>query len=213
MGFSISIELLGCDSLITRSRNTLVARFLNTPGATHLLFVDADIAFEPVQIARMLRFNEDLVAAMYPLKMILWDTAAIARFQAGESPETAPMRYVGSPAEGGEFETRDGFVTARYAGAGCLLIRRRAIERLIAAYPESRYRAAHTGPTADASPNQYALFDCMIDPENGHYLSEDYAFCLRWRKIGGKVWLDTQAKLTHVGAHEFAGDPGRMAGK
>lgn len=36
----------------------------------------------------------------------------------------------------------------------------------------------------------YALFECMIDPETCEYLSGDYAFCARWRALGGKIWLD-----------------------
>lgn len=206
-GLRVSVELLGGDSLITRSRNTLVAQFLNTPDATHLLFVDADIAFDAAQIVRMIRFGQDVVAGIYPLKMILWDEAAEERVRSGEPRETAALRYVGYPAEGEEFESRDGFVTGSFAGAGCMLIRRPVFERMIAAFPESRYTAAHTGPTPDTRANQYALFDCMIDPESGHYLSEDYAFCRRWRSIGGRIWLDTRAKLTHAGAHEFCGEP------
>ena len=50
-----------------------------------------------------------------------------------------------------------------------------------------RYRAAHNMPEAGQSPNQYALFDCVIEPETGDYLSEDYTFCHRWRAIGGDL--------------------------
>jgi hypothetical protein len=78
-GVRVSIELLGYDSLITRSRNALVAKFLDTESATHLLFIDADIAFEAGHVLRMLRFDQDVVGGMYPLKMILWDDAAIGR--------------------------------------------------------------------------------------------------------------------------------------
>jgi hypothetical protein len=159
----------------------------------------------------MLRFDADVVAGIYPLKMILWDAASVAHAEAGEPIETAALRYVGLPCEGEDFEARDGFVTGVYAGAGFMLIRREVLVRMIAAYPETRYTAAHTQPTPSDSPNQYALFDCMIDPQTGHYLSEDYAFCKRWRSIGGRLWLDTKGELTHVGAHEFAGRPALRA--
>jgi hypothetical protein len=207
LGFRVSIELLGYDSLVTRSRNALVAKFLDTETATHLLFVDADIAFEVDQVVRMLRFNRDVVAGMYPLKMIHWDADAAARFQSGEPFDSAPLRYVGFPCKGGEFESQDGFVTALYAGTGFMLVKRAVLRRMIEAFPETRYTAAHTQPVPSSSPNQYALFDCMIDPETGHYLSEDYAFCRRWRSTGGRIWLDTQGELTHIGPHEFAGRP------
>jgi hypothetical protein len=207
LGILVTIEMLGYDSLVTRGRNALVAKFLDTESATHLLFVDADIAFEVAQVARMLRFNEDVVAGMYPLKMIHWDAAAIARAQAGEPLDSAPLRYVGCPCEGEELQSRDGFVTGLYAGSGFMLIRRGVFLRMMEAFPETRFTAAHTQPVPSSSPNQYALFDCMIDPDTGHYLSEDYAFCWRWRSIAGRVWLDTQGELTHIGPHEFAGRP------
>jgi GT2 family glycosyltransferase len=206
-GFRVSVELLGYDSLVTRSRNTLVAEFLNTAGATHLLFLDADIACEAEQVLRMLQFEEDVVAGMYPLRMIHWDPAAVERAGEEESYDTAPLRYMGAPEGAAERESRDGFVTGLYAGAGCLLIRRAALERMMKAYPETRYTAALTQPGMATAPNQYALFDCLIDSETGQYLSEDYAFCLRWRKIGGRIWLDTLSRLSHIGPHEFSGNP------
>ena len=47
----------------------------------------------------------------------------------------------------------------------------------------------------------------MIEPDTGIYLSEDYTFCRLWRNLGGKIWLDTQGALMHVGPHEFCGAP------
>jgi hypothetical protein len=206
-GFRVSIELLGYDSLVTRSRNALVAKFLDTETATHLLFVDADIAFEVEQVVRMLRFHADVVAGMYPLKMIHREAHAVDRAQSGEPLDSAPRRYVGVPCEGGELESRDGFVTGLYAGTGFMLVGRAVFERMIEAFPETRYTAPHTQPEPSCSPNQYALFDCTIDPGTRHYLSEDYSFCRRWRSIGVQVWLDTLGELTHIGPHEFAGRP------
>jgi hypothetical protein len=208
LGLRVSIELLGYESLITRGRNALVARVLDCPGASHLMFIDADIGFDPAQVVRMLNFGEDVVAGMYPLKLIGWDAAALARAGDGEAADTAALRYVGAPCTGAALERREGFVTGDYAGTGFMLIRRAVLERMIAAYPETRYTAAHTAAAPSRSANQYALFDCMIDPDTGEYLSEDYTFCRRWRDIGGRLWLDTRGALIHVGAHEFAGQPG-----
>lgn len=207
LGFRVSIELLGYDSLVTRGRNALLAKFLDTETATHLLFVDADISFDAGQVVRMLTFDEDVVAGMYPLKMILWDEAAVGRARSGEPLDSAGLRYVGVPCEGEDAEARDGFISGVYAGTGFMLIRRGVFRRMIEAFPETRYTAAHTQPIPSGSPNQYALFDCTIDPVTGHYLSEDYAFCRRWRSIGGRVWLDTEGELVHIGPHEFAGRP------
>src|SRR5258708_4749049 len=68
--FEIDIALLAHDALITRSRSTVVAYFLDNPAATHLLFIDADISFEPDQFRRLLDFDKDFVAGLYPVKTI-----------------------------------------------------------------------------------------------------------------------------------------------
>jgi hypothetical protein len=204
-GPRVTVETLAGDSLIPRARNTLVAKFLAHPTATHLLFVDADIGFGPSHVARLLALDEDIAACLYPLKRLEWDNAAVARARAGELITTAPLRYVGKPAD--PPERRGPFVTASYAGSGFMLIKRGAITRLIEAHPELHCEAAHA--TLDApSEHLYALFDTTIDPETRHYLSEDYTFCARWRALGGKIWLDTGSALSHTGTHEFIGDPG-----
>jgi hypothetical protein len=206
-GFGVRVELLGNDSLITRSRNTLVARFMDRPEATHLLFVDADITFQPAQVLRMIRFGQDVVAGMYPLKLRDWSPEAIARVRHGEGLETAPLRYVGVPEAEPARESQDGFMTGDYAGTGFMLIKRAALARMMAAHPELQFAAAHDRATPDTSPYQFALFDCMIEPETRHYLSEDYTFCRRWRDLGGKIWLDTQGPLVHTGGYDFVGNP------
>jgi len=206
VGVSISVELLGYDSLITRSRNSLVTKFLDRPDATHLMFVDADITFQPAQIFRMAAFNQDVVAGMYPLKTRDWSVEAIGRVRAGESLETAPLRYVGLPCAEAEREEEHGFVTGEYAGTGFMMVRRSTFLRMIAAYPELKFAAAHDRAQHDPTANQYALFDCMIEPDTRHYLSEDYTFCRRWRDIGGKIWLDTQGALVHTGSQDFVGN-------
>jgi hypothetical protein len=212
-GISVQLELLGRESLITRGRNALVATFLDDPDATHLIFVDADIGFEPAQVIRMLEFDRDVVAGMYPLKEITWDTAAVARFHHGEPLEHTFLRFVGVACEGREREEENGFVTASYAGAGFMMMKRAVFDRLKVSYPYLQYKAAHTAASPSLSSNQYAFFDCVIDAATGEYLSEDYAFCQRWRALGGKIWLDTQSVLAHVGPYEFVGSPrGRYPG-
>lgn len=203
---TVTLELLGNDSMITRARNSLVATALDNTDATHLMFIDADIGFSPTQIGRMLRFDRDVVAGMYPLKIVHYDEGVLERVAAGEALETAQIRYVGAPYAECERRQEAGFVTAEFAGTGFMLIKRAALEKMIQAYPELRYRAVHDRARPRMSENQYALFEGMIDPDNGDYLSEDYAFCRRWRAIGGEVWLDTRSKLMHVGPREFAGD-------
>lgn len=205
-GFDAILALLGHDSLITRSRNTLVGQFLRTAPATHLLFIDADIGFDAEQVRAMLAFDQDFVAGLYPLKVIDWSQAARQRAASGEAFETAPFHYVGALCTGADLQRQGRFATGIYSGGGFMLLKRKVIERMIEAYPQARYKSAHAYTNAPAEDN-FALFDCMIDKDTGAYVSEDFGFCQKWRDIGGTIWLDTKGQLTHVGTYPFRGDP------
>jgi hypothetical protein len=204
-GIDMRLALLGHDAVIARCRNTLVSAVLDRPEITHLLFIDADIAFDPSIVARLVGFGADVAACLYPLKVRNRSRSA----EGEESLEQATLEYVGAFCGPAEIEVRDGFATAIYAGTGFMLIRRSVLERMASAYPEFKYEAADIYPRPDyASGRHHALFDSMIEPDTGIYLSEDYAFCRRWRELGGKVWLDMESRLTHIGSHRFVGDPG-----
>ncbi len=197
----VSIGLLGQDALITRSRNTLAARFMRST-ATHLLFVDADIGFRADDVFRLLGSRKEVVGGLYPLRTRQWDARSVARARSGEPLASASLDYVG---EWFGEPDENGLISAVHAGTGFLMISRHAMERLIASYPETRCLHGHV---AGQPPLEvFALFDCLIDPETRLYLSEDYAFCSRWRAIGGEIWLDTRSRLAHCGMSEFIGRP------
>lgn len=204
--FDVDVFVLGGDSLISRARSVLVSHFLDNSRATHLLFVDADIAFDPDQFLRLLRFDKDFVAGMYPLKQINWHDLQ-GHAAGGEALQSAGLSYVGKINPDGERRVEDGFATGQYAGTGFQLLKRSVFERMIAAYPELKFKSIQAlSNERPPQENLSALFDCMIDADNGTYLSEDFSFCRRWQAIGGEIWLDLHSKLTHAGTQYFAGD-------
>jgi hypothetical protein len=205
-GFEVDVHLLGRDSLVTRSRNTLVADFVATPAATHLMFIDADIGFEPQHVQRMLEFDHDVVAGMYPAKALRFD--APERIREREPAAQAALQYVGKFCDRDELELQGAFATGVYCGTGFMLMKREVITRMIEAYPETAYASDHVYV---AQPGErglfHALFECMIDPDTREYLSEDFGFCRRWRAIGGQIWLDIKGPLVHTGSYDFVGNP------
>jgi hypothetical protein len=206
-GVRISWGLQGGDALITRARAECVAAFLSEPEPTHLLFIDADIAFEPEQAFRLLDFDADFTAAAYPVKSIDWGRIVAALGAGVSDPEAASHLYV--PGFGGteEIVTRDEFARVPFVGGGFTMVRRAALLRMCEAYASLRYRrvsgAAHP---LDDSPYRIALFESLIVPETGFYLGEDFSFCRRWTALGGEIWLDIRSKLTHIGPTAFRGD-------
>jgi hypothetical protein len=204
-GVNLKVRFKDGDALITRARASLVAQFLDDPDATHLLFIDADIGFEPEQVLRLIQCGADMCAAIYPIKLIDWDKVKSTIETARPNPAAAALKYVFEVDDANAVTERSGFVKVRYAGTGFLMIRRAALEKMCARYPQLQYRRDHSLDAATASNNRFALFECMI-AEDGTYLSEDFAFCKRWTDIGGEIWADLNSRLNHVGPMTFRGD-------
>ena len=203
-GLNLKVLFKDGDALITRARASLIAQFLDDPGATHLLFIDADIGFEPDQVLRLIECGADMCAAIYPIKRIDWSKIK-ANLDAGRENPSSALKYVFEVDDPNAVIARSGFVKVRYAGTGFLMIRREALQRMCANYPQLRFKRDHSIDAATVSDNRFALFECMIG-EDGTYLSEDFAFCNRWTGMGGEIWADLNSKLQHVGPTTFHGD-------
>jgi len=204
-GLSLKVLFKDGDALITRARASLVSQFLEDEAATHLLFIDADIGFEAEQVLRLLECGADMCAAVYPIKRIDWGKVREAIEAERPNPAAAALKYVFEVENPGAVIERSGFVKVRYAGTGFLMIRRDALEKMCARYPQLQYKRDHSTDAAAASDKRFALFECMI-AEDGTYLSEDFAFCKRWTDVGGEIWADINSTLDHVGPMTFCGD-------
>lgn len=203
----LKVRMHGGDALITRARQNIVAHFLGEEAATHLIFIDADIGFEPEQVFRLLDFDGDVTAAIYPIKRIDWEKVAASAGAKRVPLESAALTYMVEFENGQRIGVRDDFARVSYAGSGFLMIRRRALLSMMERYPELRYSHDHKpGDTLSGSQWRYALFNCLIDEATGTYLSEDFSFCRRWTGMGGEIWADLRSRLTHVGAFSFKGD-------
>jgi len=183
MGLNYSIDTMVNESLITRGRNNLVAKFLYNQAATHLMFIDVDLGFDPEAIIRLLLANQDVVGGVYPMKRI-------------------PIRYVINTVPNPV--TMGDLVEVSTLGTGFMMVKRHVIEQLINLHPELKYRD-NIGIGAQYEPLMYGLFDTMIDKDD-NYLSEDWTFCYLWRMAGGKVFADTGIKLDHTGYHKYEGN-------
>ncbi len=205
-GIGLHVELPGGDALITRSRARLAAKFLQETDHSHLFFVDADLGFAPEQVFRLLDADRDVVGGVYPAKHIHWDK--VRRAVAADVPDllAASLSYVVRflPSVTGSVALDDrGFGPVAYVGTGFMMIRRSALRRLADAHPE--LQARHGDMAGSGATQAVMLFDTMIEPETGQYLSEDYAFCRRWRDIGGEIYADFHGRFSHVGHAVYAG--------
>jgi len=111
---------------------------------------------------------------------------------------------------------KQGFIEVMDAATGFMLIKREVFIKMAKKYSHLKFKVdQHLGQPHETkyshhekSDWNYAFFDTMIDPETKRYLSEDYAFCRLWQKIGGKVYADIMSGLTHYGTYAFHGNVG-----
>ena len=132
--FNLKVLFKDGDALITRARANLVSQFLDDPGLTHLLFIDADIGFEPDQVLRLIECGAGMAAAVYPIKRIDWDRVKTAFDSGRPDPAAAALKYVFEVDDPNVVIAHAGFVRVRYAGTGFLMIRRHTLERMCARY-------------------------------------------------------------------------------
>jgi len=169
------------ESLITRARNTSVARFMFDPGLkhySHFMFIDGDIEFTATDVMKLWNLDVDVATAAYPMKR---EEAGVTAWKDGELID---------------LDKFNGPTEIDYAGTGFLLIKRSVFEEMAEEYPGLRHEEGKVGEC-------YAFFDTFVTDGEGwgdrFYCSEDYAFCSRWKGIGGKIILDPSIRLGHVG--------------
>lgn len=213
--FALGYTTIANESLVTRARNELVATFLTNKKATHLMFIDADIRFDPKSIVRMIAADKDVVVGAYPLKTLEWEKVA-------EASSRGPLTYSEAIKQATNYvinvqqpdkemvgktvdvQVVEGLIEVWDAGTGFMLIKREVLEKMVEAYPETLYYSDKDMTASLETRKRWALFDTMID-EDKRYLSEDYTFCRRWQKLGGKIHLDVNTVLDHIGTYTFKG--------
>lgn len=224
-GIEVRFSFIFNESLITRARNYLVDEFLRAEGYTHLLFIDADIHYDPRDVIACLALDKDVIGGPYPKKSIKWGAVkeAVKRhpnIEAGELEKVAGD-FVFNPAPGTEKFSVAEPIEVLEIGTGFMMVKREVFNRFKEAYPEFSYRPDHVGQVNfDGTRYIHAYFDTVIDRKrtiimdgvekevggSDRYLSEDYMFCQWWRRLGGQIWLCPWMKTHHVGTYAFTGD-------
>lgn len=180
LGLDWTLETMVNESLISRARNTLTAKFLEMAESSHLMFIDADIGWEPWHLLVLLNRDVDVIGGLYPMK-------------------TIPVKWVVNGFDGAE-EGADGLQEVSKAGTGFLLMKKQVFEKL-KSHPAVKQYKNDIG--LDPKYDQYlkTYFDTAV--RQNRYYSEDWKFCEDWRDLGGKIWVDKRVLLRHTGTYTF----------
>jgi len=166
VGYEVETDIHNGCSVLPRARNEIVQRFLSS-GFDVLVFIDADLAWNPVDLVRLIRSPHLFTAGVYRQKK-------------------QELVFNWNPAGEGKAEA---------VGAGFVALKREALEKMVAAYPQTHYE--HDGK------EYHALFD--FDLHNGQYWGEDYTFCRRWRELGGEIDILPDVTIKHIGTYAYTG--------
>lgn len=177
------------ESLITRARNYCVDEFMRS-DATHLMFIDSDIGFNPQDVIALLAMMSDdspydIIGGPYPKKCISWEKIkqAVDKGVADEDPNVLE-KYVGDYVFNPKSQQREipigQPVEVLEIGTGFMMVRKSAFEKYKEAYPYLSYKPDHVRTAHfDGSREIHAYFDCIIDRgysyQDLHNLLEDVA--------------------------------------
>lgn len=208
-GHIASLDTVTTESYIPRARCTLQAQMLAQPGWDYLFWIDSDIGFNADSPDRLISHNVDVVVGAYPLKGL-------------------PIKYSTNVSRDWEphiTSAGDSLIPMDHASTGFMCIKRRALEMVNAAHPELKVflpkNLLNTIPPPGGLPEDfetamadsyYATWDGMIIAHPDHegeqmWLSEDWGWCQRYRDLGGKIWLDPEIALNHIGKFTYQGNP------
>jgi len=167
-GDSLQVRFLPSCSHAAMGRNQLAQDFMDS-DCDRLVFLDADVTFEPGSLVKIAHHQEDFVGGAYRFKL---------------DQENYPVGWLDKPEL---WITRSGLIEVLSLPGGFLSLSRNVFEKLKAAHPDRSYE--HFGKHA------HCYFQMLFT--GGFLYGEDSYFCKEWRDLGEKVFLDPELTLTH----------------
>lgn len=190
--------------LLHMNRNVIANRCLER-GCTHLLGLDADIAFDPRVVADLLATDKEFQALAYPFKEIQPVPEGLDPRHLVSDPIAVTARYDLQPwVEDGKVTVTRGMIRARAVGTGAFMIKADVLERMIERKVAPRYRSPAFFAPEYAGEHCHGFFDYLRDGDD--ILGEDYSFSRRWVEgCGGEIWCRIDVPVAHIGPVRIVG--------
>ncbi len=171
-GIQSAYLLLQGNCHVDDARNAVVRDFLDS-DCTELVFLDADVSWEPEMLVALCKIDRDLVGGVYPYR------------REGED-ERMPVRMLPGNLE----PDSDGLLEVEGLPTGFMKIKRHVLETMAA--------TAKRFLKDEGTPHP-VLFE--RDYFGGGRRGGDIRFCMVWREMGGKVYAAPELRLGHAGVH------------
>lgn len=173
-GWSYTTKRIMGDSLLVRARAVLIAEFLAS-DCTDMLCLDDDLAWDGDEAMRLLDSPADFVGGVYRAKQDepLYFTRWMDKPDLVADPEYGLLEVESIP-------------------AGFMKLSRACVERMVNTFPNLQFEEPH-------APNGVAWLLFSFELVDNKLWGEDYIFCKRWRDMGGRIFIDPDMTLKHVG--------------
>lgn len=227
LNIKYQVEFCKNDSLVSRARNNLIARAMTDKEMTHIIFIDNDISWDPFSILKLMISDKHIIGGIYPLKHYFFDklindplnpyNTNIIQSWLTQKKNTNinnlidDATYIQNKLLRYNVNYLDNYINiennltkVKHVPTGFMMVKRYVFEKMMTAYPSTKYVDDVCFLKEEENKYAYALFDCGV--EDGHYLSEDWLFCTRWQKMGGDVWIDVSISLIHTGIEDYKGN-------
>jgi len=190
---------------IAESRNYLLTHWFDKTDASHILFIDADMGFEPDLIVEMVALNKPVVGVIYPRRTVNLDRIAelAARGETSKRAIAKSHQYIFRPRpRGSKPKSQNGFLEVDGCGTGIMLVQRSCIETMLRTIPNLSDTNKRNFLQMESLDRVIRAFDVVR--VNGDRLSEDYSLCYRWRHLcKGEIWADQNREVVHMCLHQF----------
>ena len=155
LGLSLRVEFCKNDSLVSRARNNLIAKAMHDKTTTHMLFIDADITWNPVDIIKLVLADKNIVGGVYPIKNYEWEKLVEPGKNVVEEwiekKRNSELSAVVSDKDiiqhrlmrynlnylGNTLEIINNLTKVRHLATGFMMIRRDTIEKMSRAFPST----------------------------------------------------------------------------
>lgn len=166
-GIQSALLILEGNCHVDDGRNSIVRDFLES-DCTDLMFLDADVTWEPKGLASLCQRNEDIVGGVYPYRR--------------EGGENMPVRLMAGS------QCVDGLREVEGLPTGFMKIRRHVLEKMAAERP---WYFDKIYPT-------HLVFNRSEPDEHHMRWGGDLDFCRRAREAEFRIYADGELRLGHV---------------
>lgn len=181
-GFQTAYYLLQGNCHVDDARNDIACKFLAS-DCDALVFLDADVSWQPEDLVRLCQSNRDLIGGIYP-----------HRTELGQEKVPVRMKH-------GALLEDDGTVEVEGLPTGFMKISRRCLETV----------AKDCESFVHENEERKLIFQRTL--MHGTRWGGDLHFCNLWRAAGGKLYADYEMVLGHAAKSVISGSLGSYVRK